>query len=277
MSFTVQCTACRSKFAMPDAVYEQRIAGRVVDIPCKHCRQPIRVDGTLARSAPNSAAASKPASEASARTARSASFGLASIDPPTKPASATPAAAKKPSVRVPLPPGALAANVGSPPAAKTAVKVARAVSVPPKLVAAPTKPASTAPRAAQEPPMDLSGSDLMPLITDKPPVDVERASPPKLPARRPSGERKAASQSGEALAPRPRPARAPGLKATMMGVAPPANPAQIAALGASPPAGPAQIPSAPLAARSGLTPLGVPSERAPRARLAWTRRSPVRG
>ncbi len=50
MPFTVQCDSCRSKFAFPDAAYEARIAGKVVDLTCKHCRKNIRIDGTKPRS-----------------------------------------------------------------------------------------------------------------------------------------------------------------------------------------------------------------------------------
>ena len=50
MPFTVQCSSCQSKFALPDSAYEQRIAGKVVDLTCKHCRKNIRIDGTRPRS-----------------------------------------------------------------------------------------------------------------------------------------------------------------------------------------------------------------------------------
>jgi hypothetical protein len=49
MPFTVQCSSCRSKFALPDAVFNARIKGKVVDLPCKHCQSPIHLDGTKAQ------------------------------------------------------------------------------------------------------------------------------------------------------------------------------------------------------------------------------------
>lgn len=50
MSFSISCDECGASFAIPDEIYERRVAGRIVTIRCKQCKKEIRVDGTKARS-----------------------------------------------------------------------------------------------------------------------------------------------------------------------------------------------------------------------------------
>ena len=46
MPFAVLCDACRSRFELPDELYERMIKGRVASIRCLRCGSGITVDGT---------------------------------------------------------------------------------------------------------------------------------------------------------------------------------------------------------------------------------------
>lgn len=47
MGMTVVCQACGATRMLPSALYDSRVRGRVVNIPCKNCGAAILVDGTL--------------------------------------------------------------------------------------------------------------------------------------------------------------------------------------------------------------------------------------
>ncbi len=46
MPFSISCESCGASFAIPDDVFERKVAGRVVTVRCKQCKKDIRVDGT---------------------------------------------------------------------------------------------------------------------------------------------------------------------------------------------------------------------------------------
>ncbi len=46
MSMIVVCQSCGARRTLPTSLYETRVAGRVVNIPCKNCGESILVDGT---------------------------------------------------------------------------------------------------------------------------------------------------------------------------------------------------------------------------------------
>ena len=47
MGMTVVCQACGARRTLPTSLYDSRVRGRVVNIPCKNCGGAILVDGTL--------------------------------------------------------------------------------------------------------------------------------------------------------------------------------------------------------------------------------------
>jgi len=47
MGMTVVCQACGARRTLPTSLYDSRVRGRVVNIPCKNCGLAITVDGTL--------------------------------------------------------------------------------------------------------------------------------------------------------------------------------------------------------------------------------------
>ena len=47
MGMTVVCQACGARRTLPSSLYDSRVRGRVVNIPCKNCGAAILVDGTL--------------------------------------------------------------------------------------------------------------------------------------------------------------------------------------------------------------------------------------
>ncbi len=47
MSMIVVCQSCGARRTLPTSLYETRVAGRIVNIPCKNCGESIVVDGTL--------------------------------------------------------------------------------------------------------------------------------------------------------------------------------------------------------------------------------------
>ena len=47
MGMTVVCLACGARRTLPASLYDSRVRGRVVNIPCKNCGGAILVDGTL--------------------------------------------------------------------------------------------------------------------------------------------------------------------------------------------------------------------------------------
>jgi len=52
MSFTVVCTACSARFALPDDLFERKFKDRLVTVRCKHCGANICVDGVELASGP---------------------------------------------------------------------------------------------------------------------------------------------------------------------------------------------------------------------------------
>ncbi len=46
MPFSISCDSCGASFAIPDDVFDRKVAGRVVSVRCKQCKKDIRVDGT---------------------------------------------------------------------------------------------------------------------------------------------------------------------------------------------------------------------------------------
>lgn len=252
MPFTVQCSSCQSKFALPDSAYEQRIAGKVVDLACKHCRKNIRIDGTKPRSDVPSFGTSETArppmtgagvSVLPSRRVEAADAALnfrargGSGQEPAGEALRTPAvqatplaelgsstsAAHRAAIRVPLPKASLSRAPGPGPASPVALGRARSLEP----VSTPTAPVSLEPEGIE------------PDDEDRPTAILDRANV-------------------MAAAPKPPPRRSPGLKATMMGVAPPPN----ARAKAPPP--PLRQPSpAPDAAASALRALGSAPEVGP--------------
>lgn len=47
MGMTVVCQSCGARRALPTSLYDARVRGRVVNIPCKNCGKAIIVDGTV--------------------------------------------------------------------------------------------------------------------------------------------------------------------------------------------------------------------------------------
>jgi serine/threonine-protein kinase len=47
MGMTVVCQACGARRTLPTSLYDSRVRGRVVNVPCKNCGAAIPVDGTL--------------------------------------------------------------------------------------------------------------------------------------------------------------------------------------------------------------------------------------
>ena len=47
MGMTVVCQACGARRTLPSSLYDSRVRGRVVNIPCKNCGAAILVDGTV--------------------------------------------------------------------------------------------------------------------------------------------------------------------------------------------------------------------------------------
>jgi serine/threonine-protein kinase len=47
MSVTVSCGSCGKRLLVPDALYEKRVRGRVMQLACRDCGAMIRVDGTV--------------------------------------------------------------------------------------------------------------------------------------------------------------------------------------------------------------------------------------
>lgn len=47
MAITVECGSCGKRLAVPDALYEKRVRGRVMQLACRDCGAMIRVDGTV--------------------------------------------------------------------------------------------------------------------------------------------------------------------------------------------------------------------------------------
>jgi serine/threonine-protein kinase len=47
MGFTVECSSCGARRTVPQPLFDDRIRGRVVNIPCKGCGAAIRIDGTM--------------------------------------------------------------------------------------------------------------------------------------------------------------------------------------------------------------------------------------
>ena len=47
MSITVSCGSCGKRLLVPDALYEKRVRGRVMQLACRDCGAMIRVDGTV--------------------------------------------------------------------------------------------------------------------------------------------------------------------------------------------------------------------------------------
>ena len=47
MGMTVVCQACGARRTLPTSLYDSRVRGKMVNIPCKNCGQSIFVDGTL--------------------------------------------------------------------------------------------------------------------------------------------------------------------------------------------------------------------------------------
>ena len=46
MAHTFNCNVCNRQFIVSDKLFAERIAGRRVTIPCKHCGAPFTMDGT---------------------------------------------------------------------------------------------------------------------------------------------------------------------------------------------------------------------------------------
>jgi hypothetical protein len=280
---------------MPDAVYEQRIAGKVVDVTCKHCRKSIRVDGTIPRSDAPAAdsAANRPAAQTnsaesskavtdeqkpgahkavgqkplvgkSASAMPAVSFSGTSKSALSKPSSApaepqkledlpsakpapnsirprlmvskAPEAPQKTSLKIPLPQGSSSSGLSR--AASMAPRVGASsgrVEVPANPLASsmlanaavvPALNIKPKPEVTNES-INLSVSDLLdPEGFDNAPTEItdRQRLPPRPPPRRVEAQSEAAppKSAPEASAPKPPPPRrATGLKATMMGVAPP--------------------------------------------------------
>src|SRR6187402_371054 len=47
MGMTVVCQACGARRTLPSSLYDSRVRGKMVSIPCKNCGQSILVDGTV--------------------------------------------------------------------------------------------------------------------------------------------------------------------------------------------------------------------------------------
>ena len=47
MGMTVACQACGARRTLPTSLYDSRVRGKMVNIPCKNCGQAILVDGTV--------------------------------------------------------------------------------------------------------------------------------------------------------------------------------------------------------------------------------------
>jgi len=47
MGMTVVCQACGARRTLPTSLYDSRVRGKLVNIPCKNCGQSILVDGTV--------------------------------------------------------------------------------------------------------------------------------------------------------------------------------------------------------------------------------------
>ncbi len=47
MGMTVVCQACGARRTLPSSLYDSRVRGKMVHIPCKNCGQAILVDGTV--------------------------------------------------------------------------------------------------------------------------------------------------------------------------------------------------------------------------------------
>src|SRR6187551_1089933 len=47
MGMTVVCQACGARRTLPTSLYDSRVRGKMVNIPCKNCGQAILVDGTV--------------------------------------------------------------------------------------------------------------------------------------------------------------------------------------------------------------------------------------
>src|SRR6187402_2230101 len=47
MGMTVVCQACGARRTLPSSLYDSRVRGRMVNIPCKNCGASILVDGTV--------------------------------------------------------------------------------------------------------------------------------------------------------------------------------------------------------------------------------------
>src|SRR3954466_7118101 len=47
MGMTVVCQACGARRTLPSSLYDSRVRGKMVNIPCKNCGQAILVDGTV--------------------------------------------------------------------------------------------------------------------------------------------------------------------------------------------------------------------------------------
>src|SRR3954471_13416584 len=47
MGMTVVCQACGARRTLPSSLYDSRVRGKMVNIPCKNCGQAILVDGTM--------------------------------------------------------------------------------------------------------------------------------------------------------------------------------------------------------------------------------------
>lgn len=64
MGFLIVCQACGKRLTIPERLYRERVRGRVVNVVCKGCGAPVRVDGTVPPPlAETPAAAGPPAGE----------------------------------------------------------------------------------------------------------------------------------------------------------------------------------------------------------------------
>lgn len=263
MPFTVQCSSCQSKFALPDSAYEQRIAGKVVDLTCKHCRKNIRIDGTRPRSdAPTnevtktarpeqpaaaevapSALRASPASAGARSDTRDAtgtrSTAREGLDEGRRPRAVDPnATARPPSVQ------AAASSDRSPGASSSSSSTGSSAfeSVQPQLKPPSRVDLGGAASAAERSirvPLPTSGAAHPSSKSAAHAVAPGRASAPKAehdvtkpitldpaPLDAEDDDRPTAILDRVnlgAVAPKPPPRRSPALKATMMGVAPPPN------------------------------------------------------
>ena len=149
MTQGVACSCCGAQFRLPDTLWQKRVAGRVVTIPCRKCKAPISIDGRDASTRATPEVDSSACAPALGASPRPPADGAAPQRGLT--ASPIPPASKQPPPALAAPKATAAAVLSKASTTRAASKASTPAEAPkaaPPVAVPKAAPAAEAPKAA---------------------------------------------------------------------------------------------------------------------------------